>query len=174
MLVAPRTARVPLLPGDFEERIRDLAARIDQVAAEAKSDKRKRAAAMKLAQELDRLKDTPELEGGLVLELREVPQRREDQILDEHPARKGNTKDMVAGYNTDTFPGALLRATLVAVHRDGQAHEVSDTQFAEWLASVSPANWEKAWNATRHVQHGEVSVPKSSAVSVLRASLADD
>lgn len=161
LLQPPRTETVWLLPADYEDRLADLSRRIDEAHAASRSDKRKRAAADKLAAELDEQRDPANVAGAVAILVREVPNRVEEKLLNEHPPRKGNRRDQIHGYNVDTFPSALVRLALVEP-------EVTDAQFDEWLATVGPARWGKVWDAVNRVNHGEIEVPKSSAVSLLR------
>lgn len=161
LLVSRRTETVVLYPGDYQDRIDQLVVEISQAEEEATSDVRKRKVAEKLAQELDDLRVPEKIPGAVIITVGEIPDRREQLILDEHPPRKSNPVDEASGYNRDTFPNALIQASLVSP-------EVTPEQFDEWAGTVSPANWNKVWAAVQRVNHGQVDVPKSSAVLALR------
>lgn len=167
LMVKPREKTVVLLPGDYADRLNALAEQVDQLENEAASDKRKKAAALEKAKELDELRDPANIDGAVTVVLREIPGVRWRQLQDDHPPRKSNQRDEIYGYNEDAFHKAAVRACLVEP-------EVTDEQFDEFVAAVSAANWRKIRDAALELNEREVAIPKSSAVSVLLANRADE
>ena len=159
---------VYLFPRRVEREIADLERRIGEAEHAARGDSRRAGEAMRLAEERDALTSDPAgVPGVVVVVVGAIPERREAALLDEHPPRKGDSVDAQVGYNRDSFRRALTYACLVSP-------EVSWEQFEVAADSWPPNHWQRVWNAVRVVNHGEVDLPKSSAVSVLRDQRASE
>lgn len=161
LITPPREKTVTLLPGDYQDRLHALGQEIDHLEAEAKSDKRKRAKVDELARQLDALREVENIEGAVVVTLRAIPEVRKRQIQDDCPPRKGNKRDDAYGFNEDDYFRTLVRECMVTP-------EVTEEQFDEWYTSVAPADWRKVRDAAVDLCERELSIPKSSAVSLLR------
>lgn len=166
LMTTPREKKVPLLPGDYQDRISALAEQIDEAESQAQSDKRKRAVADKLAQEIDALRDAANVDGAVVVTVREIPEVKKRQLQDDCPPRKGNKRDEIYGYDEDAYATALVRASLVDP-------AVTDEQFDEWRATVSAPNFKKIRDAAFDVNEREVNLGKQSAVLLLRQARGD-
>lgn len=72
---------------------------------------------------------------GIQVILRSMGSRRKYRALkNAHPAREGDEIDKVAGFNTETFPEALVSACLASP-------AMADAQREEWLDSLSDAEF---------------------------------
>jgi hypothetical protein len=167
LMSTPRTIVVHLLPGDYNTKLSELAERVDQAEREARSDKRKRAAAMKLAEEIDELRDPANIPGVVSVTVRGIPERAQRQMQDAAPPRKGNTRDEIYGFDEDAYTAALVEASLVSP-------VVTPEQFEEWRGTVSGPHWAQVRDAALDVNNRVVDLPKSSAVSLLLAGRADE
>lgn len=172
LLTPPREGVVELWPGDVEQQLIDLEnavneaeSRAEQFEAEASNHKRMSGKAKneaadeaaRLAEEHDRIAAsvTP-----VRLRMRAVPNRRYRQLCDEHPPRKGNSRDEFEGVNIDSFYPALARESLIEP-------EVDDAQWAEFAGSAREHDWRKITAMARELSTGEVDIPKSSLASAL-------
>ena len=163
LMVPPRERVVEIYPGDVEAQLETLNAQIAEAATtEAKPGRMttKTNSALDLATEYDELVEATR-ERAVKVTLRAVPHRVYRQLQDAHPARPGNKRDEIYGVNEDTFFPALVKAALVSP-------EVTDEQFEEFLTSVATPALMRLSNAAFELTTGEVTLPKSSAVSVLQ------
>ena len=167
MLTPPRESTVVLLPGDYQDKHDALVREVDDLEMKARSDKRFKAKALKAAEAVDAFHDPANIPGAVVVKLREVSSRRVRQLQDECPPRKGVTRDEVYGYDEDAFHRALILACLVSP-------ELSPAEFEEWASEAPERHWVKVRDAALKVVGEGESIPKSSAVSVLLASRAEE
>lgn len=169
LLVAPREKVVEIYSGDVEALLESLNAAITEAHAdEAVRPKRnaQKSEALRLAEEYDKVVEAAR-EEAVKVTLRAVPHRTYRQLQEAHPLRKGNKRDEVYGVNEDTFFAALVKASLVSP-------EVTDEQFEEFEDSCAAAAWLRLTNTAFELTTGEVALPKSSAVSVLRRMRGSD
>lgn len=161
LLVAPRERVVEIYPGDVEAQ---LAALEEQIAVAQADDRPRRASernpALALAEEYDALVEATR-ERAVKVTLRAVPHRVYRQLQDAHPPRKGSKRDEVYGVNEDSFFPALIKASLISP-------EVTDEQWDEFVATVAAPALLRLSQTAFELATGEVALPKSSAVSVLR------
>lgn len=164
LMVKPREQTVVLLPGDYQARFDALVAEVDALEEQAQSDRRKRAAAMRKAEEVDAMRDPANVEGAIVVTVREVPNVRWRQLQDDCPPRPGNKRDEIYGFDEDRFALAAIVESIADPEGVTEDH----------VAELSPANFRKLRDAVFEVNEREVAIPKSSAVSVLLRSRADE
>lgn len=164
LMVKPREQTVVLLPGDYQDRLDALAAEVGELEEQAQSDKRKRPAAVKKAEEYDALRDPANIDGAIVVTIREIPSVRWRQLQDDCPPRKGNKRDEIYGFDEDRFGISAVVNSIAA----------PDGVTEEHVAELSTANFRKLRDAAFEVNEREVAIPKSSAVSVLLRSRAEE
>lgn len=167
MLTKPREDDVVLLPGDYQAQHDALVREVDDLELKARSDKRFKAKALKAAEAVDAFHDPANIPGAIVVTVREIPKPQVRKLQDECPPRQGVSRDEIYGYNEDAFHKALMRACIVSP-------ELTDEQFEEWAAQAPPRHWDKVRDAALKVVGEGESIPKSSAVSVLLASRAEE
>lgn len=157
-----RTEEVALYPPGFQDWLSQQLTAVDDAETAAASDRRKRAAATRMADELDaQLADPRSIPGVRVFVVGEIPGRDEKRLVDEHPPRKGDARDGAYGYNRDTFQVALIRACLIEPVVDA-------AQFDEWASTAPSSELDAVWEAVNRVQYGTVQLPKSSVASALQ------
>ena len=167
MLTPPREATVILLPGDYQSRHDELVREVDDLELKARSDKRFKAKALQAAEAVDAFHDPANIPGAVVVTMREIPKPQVRRLQDACPPRKGVARDEVYGYNEDDFHKALMRACIVSP-------ELTDEQFEEWSEVAPSRHWDKVRDAALRVVGEGEDIPKSSAVSVLLASRAEE
>jgi hypothetical protein len=163
LLVPPRQRTIEIYPGDVEETLADLNARIAAAVAEERPGEKRMGSkpeALALAEEFDAVVEGAK-DRAVRITIKEVPNVVLRQLVDEHPPRKGNKIDEGYGFNEDAFFPALIRRAWVSP-------EVEPEQFDEWVAGCSAHAWNKLCMAAYELATGEVSLPKSSAVSAVR------
>lgn len=163
LLPKPRETVVELFSGDFEPRMQELQRKMAEAAERESATKRfgaPKSEAMQLAQEYDALLEQARAEGVVRLLLRAAG-RRWRQLKDEHPPRKDNDEDEVAGINRASFFEPAVKLCIVNP-------EFTDEQYDEFVENLSSASWHRVSMAAWTVNEGEVTIPKSSAVSLLR------
>lgn len=105
-----------------------------------------------------------------------------DPLEDLHPPRDGDAVDKRVGYDRKTFPHAVLKASLVdpeAVEGDtpeGRFRDLlakGDAAFAD-LGRLSRLHYARLENEAWDVNVGDDSLPKFSAVSLLKAARGPD
>lgn len=81
-----------------------------------------------------------------------------------HPPRKGVLLDRLQGYDSKTFPLALIKQTCTSVtDTDGDtATEIPDAKWKSLLGSLNLAQMDKLFTAAKGVNLGETSVPPSA------------
>lgn len=163
LLSPPREVSIPLYPRDIQAKLDAYDDQIEEAWTTESSTKRMgaKSAADELSAEKDALVKSVESDATRVV-LRELDQRAFQRLNDEHPPRQNNRGDQQAGWNRETFPGALIRACMVSP-------EVTDEQYAEFVEKCPPGRWGHLFEQALEVTLGEVTLPKSSAVSTLRA-----
>lgn len=101
-----------------------------------------------------------------------------DSLEELHPPRDGDKVDARAGYDRKTFPRALLKVSLVDPETvEGETAEdrfkdlvtKGDAAFAE-LGRLSRLHYARLENEAWDVNVGDDSLPKFSAVSLLKAA----
>jgi hypothetical protein len=85
-----------------------------------------------------------------------------DELMEEHPPRKGNEADERLGANEITFFRELIRKSIAAP-------AVTDKQYDEFVVSpgVTKAKWTELRNVAWALSARDVNLPKLSAVSLL-------
>lgn len=87
-------------------------------------------------------------------------------LVNEHPPREGNADDRLMGFNTESFPVALVRACLV---------DPDVTDDADWDAldeAMTFAQYDELVTTAMEVSRRKVDVPFSSGGSVKTANSA--
>lgn len=89
-----------------------------------------------------------------------ISHRTLESLRDQSPPRKGNRADEAAGYDRESFPFALLRASLVEP-------SVTDDQWKEFIENA-PASRVREWvEVAEELATQDVNLPKLSAVMTL-------
>lgn len=93
-------------------------------------------------------------------------------LQDAHPPRDGDELDKRAGYNRDTFPHALLKASMVEPNTADDLADLivkGDAAFAD-LGRPSHNQYVRLEQAAWNVNVGDDSLPPFSAVSLLKGA----
>lgn len=164
------TVSIPA-PG-YAKRIRDLSAEFEDLAgAEAESAGRfgTKSKAAATAKELDALVEEAKAQAAEIT-VWQVSYLEWGELADRHPPREGDAIDRRRGINGKTFPKALLKIALV---EPGTAED-----FEDWLAKgeealkalgrISQTKYVELETAAWNLSAGDDSLPKESAVSLLK------
>lgn len=176
LLPKPREMWVELLSGDYEPRKQELERQITE-ATEAERHARAGGTVARFGQastlpeltaECDRLTAEYDAlmgqarEEGFVRIMLRAAGRPWRQLKDEHPPRADNEVDEALGVNRATFFEKAVRLCIAEP-------EVTDEQYDEFVEGLSAAQWDRVASTAWQVNEGETAIPKSSAVSLLRA-----
>lgn len=106
----------------------------------------------------------------VVLLLRSIGRTPYRELMDAHPPTKAQrAENPRLDHNPDTFPLALVTASLVEV--DGEPDESTEDEVAAFFESVPQGEWARVYQAALGVNAGLNSVPFSGAASrILRGS----
>lgn len=94
-------------------------------------------------------------------------------LQDLHPPRSGDEQDKRAGYNRDTFPLAVLKASLVEQDSAEDVDDLvakGDAAFAALKPSLGRLQYARLERAAWQVNVGDDALPLFSAVSLLKAA----
>lgn len=169
LLTKPREQWVELFSGDFEPRMQELQREMQEAIERESSQQRfgsSRSESMRLAKEYDELVEQARAHGIVRLRLRGAG-RAWRQLKDEHPPRPDNEDDENLGVNRKTFFEPAV--ALCIAEPDFTAE-----QYDEMLDVLSSAQWDRLSSVAWIVNEGEVNIPKSSAVSLLRQMSGED
>ena len=165
----PRIATAVLYDGDDFEDLANLRLAYDLAAEKADALKAPGAMRSVLPHEL------PDVEGALKaytdavdaasaratdVKVQDIGSKRWRDLIAEHQPRKDNPTDQYVGYNTDTFPEALLKFD------DGNRRTIVEPTFDrkddrdDWLDDISSADFEQILNAALKVNRGQLADPK--------------
>lgn len=169
-----RRTVVTLYQGDLEAQLADL---LDKAMAaeraEALTVRRmaQKSEAMELARQHDELLATAE-EAAVKVTIWAITNTQWSLLANEHPPREDDAEDKRRGVNMETFPEALLHASLVSPEDSGGLGlEALLTKGADALAAIgdiSRVQYVKLERAAWNVNVGDDALPKYSLVSLLR------
>lgn len=167
-----RRTVVTLYQGHYEPRLADLVDRIDKAEREEARGQRRagtKSSAMALAKEHDELVDEA-ADTAVKVTLWALSYQDWGPLQDKHPPRDGDQRDERSGVNMSTFPGALVRASLVA---PGEASDLDDMLVKgevalRELGDLSQLHYTKLERAAWDVNVGDDALPKYSLVSMLK------
>lgn len=169
-----RRTKVTLYPGNYEAELADLLERAMAAQREEESSGTRRAGtkskAVALAKDYDE-KRAEAVSAGVEVTLWAISYLDWGPLADEHPPRDGNADDAKQGVNMDTFPAALLRASLVTPDTTNSLEELKaagEIALRE-LGAISRVHYVKLETAAWNVNVGDDSIPKFSLVSLLKA-----
>ena len=94
----------------------------------------------------------------IVFRLRAKDSHDWDDLLKAHPPREGNAEDTANGYNVDTFPDALIKASAVEP-------ELTDERWAALRPKLAPVEYSRLGHAALNLNMKSVNVPFSRAAS---------
>lgn len=173
-----RQTSVSLYQGNYEQELatlldRTMAAERDQSVQVRKFGQVSES--IELAKQYDTLLAEAE-SSAVVVPLWAISYTEWDPIADMHPPREDDKDDAQRGVNMKTFPGALLRASLVA---PGESEGVNDLlakgdAALNDLGDLSRVQYVKLERAAWQVNVGDDALPKISLVSLLQAQRGDD
>lgn len=169
LITAPLEEVVPLYSGEDQARLEAFDDAIDDALereskAEASPARRMSSPPVErrskaLAAERDAF--LQEAEARVIqVRLRGLNRRKREALLDDHLPRPEKPRDQALGYNTETFPPALVHACIVEP-------AVTFEQVLEFDEESSAARFDKLFAAAQIVSRMDTELPKSSAVSVL-------
>jgi hypothetical protein len=168
-----KAARLPertvdiCLRGDLQAEWEDLHRQLAEVEAQQAGDKRLNSggAADKIGQQIATVQD--QMRGDtIVFRLRAKSKRAWNDLLKEHPPRKGNETDETLGYNPDSFMPAAIRACTYS------PDDLDDALWEDLLDErLTEHQYASLQNAVMALNVRQVSVPNSYAASrILRGS----
>lgn len=166
-----RRTTVTLYPGNFEAELTDLMNRaMEAQRIEATAPKRMGTVseAMKLAKQYDD-KLTKASAAGTVVTLWAISYTEFGPLQDEHPPREGEVNDQQYAANMKTFPGAILRASLVT---PGESTSLDDLKIRgdaalKALGDLTQVQYVKLETAAWNVNVGDDELPKGFSLASL-------
>lgn len=169
-----RRATVKLHHGNYEQDLADKQAEFEAALAaeETGSTRRKgtKSKAAALAVEWEKLK-AEAAASAVEVTVWAISNTEWSTLADEHPPREDDAGDKARGVNMKTFPGPLLRASLVDPATEGMTsvHDkvaVGTVTLAEM--DLSRVHYVKLENAAWSINVGDDALPKYSLVSLLK------
>lgn len=94
----------------------------------------------------------------IVFRLRAMDRNDWDDLLKAHPPREGDAEDKENGYDTSTFPNALIKASAVEP-------ELTDERWAALEPKLAPVEWSRLGAAALNLNMRSVNIPFSRAAS---------
>lgn len=161
--IRPRTATVTIYHGDDLERLSSL-----HLAAEVAA-RREATAALRIGDEVGDAQakqdayDTAAAEAAeraTVIRVNAIGHKRFRSLLAEHPMRDGNDGDKALGANEDTFPEALILASVVEP-------DMSRAELVDLLDNLSEGEFEHLFATTYALNRVMTADPLGSRYSVL-------
>lgn len=101
------------------------------------------------------------------LKLRALPRTEYTKLESAHPVRKDNDADKRCGWNSETFPEALIRRCLVEP-------TFTDAQWARFVDRLTQAQYDRIGVVALELNKRDVSVPFSFAASRIRQNSGDE
>lgn len=132
-------------------------ARVDDTGAGRMVDGGVSAKTKKLAQKVKDI-EAEIVENEIMFKMRAMSQARWRALCDNHPPRKGNEVDFMAGYNRDAVTDAGVRECLFDPVFD-------DASWAEFMAVVNPSEWAELRECFTLANQAVVDAPKSALAS---------
>lgn len=103
---------------------------------------------------------TAAAERAVEVKVQDIGSKRWRELIAEHQPRKDNPTDQYVGYNTDSFPEALLKFD------DGNRRTILEPAYDrkddrnDWLDDISSADFEQILDAALRVNRGQLADPK--------------
>lgn len=173
----PRSAKLPLYGGDYQQRIYDLERRLDEAEErERKGDVPPRllsdeSEVDRLTREHDELVAEADADGRLVVTVQALRREQWSALVAAHPPRTDESvaeeirkADAAVGVNEDTFPAALL-----SFNQDGRA-TIADTgspdlSVEELLREVSDVQFQMLYSIAFATNRSMGAAPKARGIS---------
>lgn len=105
----------------------------------------------------------------VIFHFRAMSKDRWQELVDEHPPRKGNEMDFFVGYNRDAVSDESIRRCLLApVFEDcterGCEH-IACGSWQQFTKTINPSEWQELRTGTQKVNRAVVEAPKSGLAS---------